>query len=178
MIKCYAKIFVVTGLFFFLAELFSDLTILPFREALGRSISTGLFFGGVLTLVMGTFHILKVRKAAGGKADGDIYSVRQERRFEVGLERSKAFTAAENYLGQTRGFSFSLKDPEAGVLEARTPFNFTTFGNILTVSLSPSEGGKTPVAVTSRPVLFITLADYGDNYTLAKETEEHLRALG
>jgi hypothetical protein len=175
MLKTYLKIFFVTGGLFFLGLLFSDITLMPFKEALINAIANGLLLGLTMSAVMGTLQILKVRKAAGSDPGRDIYSTTQEREFESGLEYPRLFAAVVHYLQKVRGFELTRNDESAGRVEARGPFNFTTFGSAVKVRLEKRAGAPTRVSVTSGPRVPTLMCDYGENYLIARGLEDHLK---
>ncbi|OGR77809.1 MAG: hypothetical protein A2X32_00075 [Elusimicrobia bacterium GWC2_64_44] len=175
MLKTYFKIFFVTGGLFFLGMLFSDLTLMPFREALISAVSSGLLFGLTMAAVLGTAQILKVRRAAAGEQGRDLYSTTQVREFESGLEYSRLFASVTHYLQKVRGFELTENDADSGRAAARSKFNFTTFGNSVTVRLEKRPGAPTLVRIVSRPLLPTLMCDYGENYRVARGLEDHLK---
>jgi len=175
MLKTYLKIFFVTGVLFFLGMLFSDLTLMPLREALINAVSSGLLFGLTMSAVLGTAQIVKVRRAAGGEKGRDLYSTTQVREFESGLEYSRLFAAVTHYLQKVRGFELTESDAEAGRAAALSRFNFTTFGNSVKVRLEKRPGAPTLVRIVSGPRLPTLMCDYGENYKIARGLEDHLK---
>ena len=176
MIKFCAKLFSFTGLVFFLGTLFSGLVMPGSRPDLIDALAGGLLFGAIMTLILGTVHYLKARKAAAGDERGDIYTTTQVREFESGLEYDRLFTTVAHYLKETAGFTLTESDHDAGRLAARTPFNFISFGSKVTVQLEKRAAGPALVRIVSKPLVITTLADYGDNLKIVKALEEHLRA--
>lgn len=176
MIKCYARIFSITGSLFFLGMLFSNLLVMPPRQALVMALADGILFGVVMSLIIGTMHAARARKAAGTETGGDIYATRQYRELESGLDQDRLFAALTQYLSGNRGFTITQKDQEAGKLTARTPFSFISLGNTVSVSLEKSPGG-TLVKILSKPSFPTVLADYGANLRIANGLRDHLRAL-
>jgi hypothetical protein len=176
MIKCYARIFSITGVLFFLGMLFSNLLVMAPRQALFTAMADGILFGIVMSLIIGTMHVSKARKAAGTETSGDIYAIRQYRELESALDPDRLFTALTQYLSKSRGFTLTQTDQGAGKLSARTPFSFMSLGNTVSVSLEKSPGG-TLVKILARPSYPTVLADYGGNLRIANELRDHLRAL-
>lgn len=178
MIKTYVKIFFVTGFLFFLGMLFSDMTLMPFRDAVINAVTSGLLFGLTLSAVLGTLQVAAARRAAAGETGRDIYAIPQVREFESRLEYGRLFAAVVHYLEKTRGFAITERDEEAGLASARAPFNFTTFGSAVKVRLQKREGAPTLVTVKSSPLLPTVMCDYAENYKIARGLEEHLRGMG
>lgn len=176
MIKSYARIFLITGAAFFLGILLSNLFIMAPRRALITALADGIIFGALMSLIIGTMHALKARKAAGGETGGDIYSTRQYRELESALDQDRLYSALTHYLSESRGFTLTETDQGAGKVAARTPFSFTSLGNSVSVSLEKSARG-TLVKILSRPSFPTVLADYGANLRIANELRDYLRAL-
>lgn len=177
MIKCYAKIFFITGSLFFLGMLFSNLSIMEFRPALANAVSLGILLGAAMALIMGTMHVVKAREAAAGEGGFDIYSVVQVRRLESTLPYDRLFDAVVHYLKGEGGCAVTGSDHDGGAVYARTPFNFTTFGSSVTVRLEKRQEGPTLVTITARPASFSILADYGENLKLARGVAAYLKGL-
>ncbi len=177
MIKYYAKVFAITGLVFFLGMYFSDLNIMPAARAFADAAANAIVFAAALSLIMGTLHVVKARKAAAGETGGDIYAVRQSRSFGSPLGRDRLFAAASGYLRGSLGCVITESDPSAGSLCGRTPIDLATFGSSVSVSFQGTPEGPTLVTVVSRPFLFFMLADYGENLRISRGLERHLRGL-
>ncbi|MDA8130572.1 MAG: hypothetical protein M0011_03600 [Elusimicrobia bacterium] len=178
MLKYYAKIFVVTGIVFFLGIFFPALNIMPARRALAEAIANAIVFATALSLIMGTLHVVKARKAAAGETGRDIYSVRQSRSFESPLGRDRLFAAASSFLKGPLRCVITESDPAAGRLAAHTPIDLATFGSSVGVRLEGTPEGPTLVTVVSKPLLFFMLADYGENLRISRAVEQQLRGLG
>ncbi len=177
MIKYYAKVFFFTGILFFVGILVTSLPGMTKRQAVIHALASGLLFGVTLALTVGTVHVLKVRKAAGGDPAADIYATTQSRTFRTALEYERLFTAVTHYLSETAGFTLTEKDYDKGRITALSPFNIITFGSRITVLLEKNPGGPAEVKIVSRPRLSTILADYGENLRIVAAFEKHLRAL-
>lgn len=176
MIKCYARIFSITGSLFFLGMLFANLLVMAPRQALVTALADGLLFGLLMALIMGTTHIVKARKAAGGEPGAGIYSIRQYLEFESVLDQERLYTALTHYLKPDRGFTVTEADQGAGRIKARTAFSFISFGNAVSVALEKSPRG-TLVKILSKPGFPTVLADYGENLRISRGLRDYLRAL-
>ncbi len=176
MLKCYARIFFITGTLFCLGIFFSDLAIMAPRAALVNAIASGLLFGLGMAVVMGTLHILKARKIAGENRAGDIYAVRQRVELRTALPYDRLYAVVGHYLSEVAGFTITEKNHEAGVIAARSGLTFKTFGSKVTAMLRKDGENATLLTLTSRPLLGTTLADYGENLKIVREAEDFLRA--
>lgn len=176
MLKCYARIFLITGTLFCLGIFFSDLAFMTLKPALVEAISSGLLFGLVMTAIMGTLHIVRARKAAGADREGDIYAVRQRAELRTALPYDRLFAVVGHYLSEVAGFTITEKNHEAGVISARSKLTFRTFGSKVTAALRKDGDSATLVTLSSRPLLGTTLADYGENLKIVREALDFLRA--
>ena len=176
MLKCYARIFLITGTLFCLGIFFSDLAFMTLRPALVNAITSGLLFGLGMTAVMGTLHIIRARKAAGADREGDIYAVRQRAELRTGLPYDRLFAVVGHYFSEVAGFTITEKNHEAGVISARSKLTFRTFGSKITATLRKDGESATLLTLTSGPLLGTTLADYGENLKIVREALDFLRA--
>lgn len=176
MLKCYARIFSITGTLFFLGMLFADLLVMAPRQALITALADGIMFGLLMALIMGTMQVLKARKAAGEERVADIYSTRQYLEFESALDQERLYTALTHYFKGERGFTIAEADQGAGRISARTPFSFISFGNTVSVALEKGPRG-TLVKILSKPAFPTVLADYGENLRIVLGLRDYLRAL-
>lgn len=175
MIKFYLKTFAVTVSLLFLGLLFSNLTMMGLRLALADAFVNGAALALVLTLVVCTLHVSRVRKAAGPNSGRDIYSFPQVREVSSRLDAERAFSVMRHYIEEVARLTVTSVDQEGGRLEARSGLTWMTFGNSLSVHVAKREGGGSHVTVSSRP-LFFALADYGESLRAADGAADHLRA--
>lgn len=175
MIKFYLKTFALTAGLLFLGLLFSNLTMMGIRLAVADAFVNGTALALVLTLLIGTFHVVRVRKAAGPNSGRDIYSFPQVREVSSRLDPERAFSVMRHYLEEVARLTVSDVDQAGGRLEARSGLTLMTFGNKVTVRVSRRESGGSHVTITSRP-LTLALADYGESLRAADAAADHLRA--
>jgi hypothetical protein len=174
MIKFYLKTLAITAALLVLGMLFGNLTMMGLRLAAADALVKGVLLASALTAVLGTLHVLNVRRAAGPNSGSDIYSVRQVREVSTRLEPDRAFAVMRHYLEGTAGLTVTSADPVAGKLEARSGLTLRTFGNKVTVSVSGREGGGARVTISSGPLVF-ALADFGESLRAADAAADHLR---
>lgn len=175
MIKFYLKTFAVTGGLLFLGLLFSNLTMMGLRLAFADAFVNGTALALALTVLIGTFHVVRVRKAAGPNSGRDIYGFPQVREISSRLDPERAFAAMRHYLEEVARLTVTSVDQEGGRLEARSGLTLLTFGTKLTVQVSKRESGGSHVTVSSRP-LTLALADYGESLRTADAAADYLRA--
>jgi len=176
MIKCYARIFLITGVLLGLGTFFSDLTMMTARMALVEAISYGLLFGLAAAVLMGTLHVFGARKTAGENREGNIYAVRQSTELRLSLPYDRLFAVVGHYLSEVAGFTITEKNHESGVIYARSRLTFKTFGCKVTATLRKDGESSTILTLVSRPLVWATLVDYGENLRIVREAEAFLRA--
>jgi len=175
MVKCYAKIFFLSGLFFFFGALYADLNLLEGREAVTVALLLGVFIGLAFSGFVGTFHIMKVRRIAGGKRARDIYSVKQESELRLPMEPDRVFTLLQQYFMQVAHFSVTGADRLGGTISGRSPMvYFRTLGNTVSASVVSDNAGGSLVRISSKPLLPAALTDFGDNLRIVMEMEKYL----
>lgn len=177
MIKTYLKIFFITGILFFVVILFSDMTLMPFREALIGAVSSGLLFGLTFAAVLGTIQIRKVRAAARGESLPGMYDTAQYREIESSLDDNALFAAVTSYLKGTCGFRITGSDQSAGRIYAQGPLNVWTIVTSVQVRLEKRDGAPTLVKIMSSPLLPTLLCDCGENYKVARGLQDHLKGV-
>ena len=177
MIGLYLRIFLYTGGLFALLDFAANQALAPGSGPLASAIK-GLAFGCVMSALLGTIHALKVRALAGGEREGDIYATRQTREVETGLAPDRAFALLSHYLKDVRKFRVIELNQEAGRIQAGTPWTIRAFGCRVLVEILKRENGAALVRITSKPALPLTLADYGENFSIASETAAFLRGSG
>ena len=176
MIKCYARIFFITGMLLGLGTFFSDLTMMTAKPAMVEAITYGLLFGITMTAIMGTLHVLGARKAAGANRAGDIYDVRQSAELRLSLPYDRLFAVVGHYLSEVAGFTITDTNHESGVISARSKLTFKTFGCKITATLRKDAESSTLLTLAARPMVWATLVDYGENLRIVREAEDFLRA--
>lgn len=177
MVKTYLKIFFITGILFFFGVLFSDMTLMPFRDSLIGAVSSGLLFGLTMSAVLGTIQIKRVRSAARGESAPGMYDTAQYREIESRLDDNALFAAVTSYLKGTCGFRITGSDQGAGRIYAQGPFNIWTFGTSVQVRIEKREGAPALVKIVSAPMLPTLLCDYGENYKVARGLQDHLKGV-
>lgn len=177
MIKTYLKIFSFAGGLLFLGMLLSDMTLMPFRDALIGALSTGLLFGLTMAAVLGTVQIVKVRAAAGGERLPGMYATTQYREIESSLGYDALFASVTGYLKGACGFRITGSDHEGGRIYAQGPLNVWTLSTSVQVRLEKREGAPTLVKIVSAPLLPTLMCDCGADYRVARGLQDHLKGV-
>lgn len=175
MIKVYLRMFLISAGLFFLWLLFQNLTNMGIRLAVADALVKGALFGIALSALIGTLHLVKVRQAAGPDSGKDIYALKQVRELRSALPHDRVFAMMRHYLEEVAKLSVTSIDTDGGRLESRSGLNFMTFGNKLTVTVRKAGDGGSEVTITARPLVFTTLADFGESLRAADGAAAYLR---
>jgi hypothetical protein len=177
MLKCYLKLFFLSGLFFFLGALYADINIMEGQNAVTEALALGAVMGLVISVALGTMHIMRVRRIAPGKRAWDIYSVKQKSELHLPLEPDRAFSLLQQYFTEVAHFNVTGADKIAGTISGRTPLvYFRTLGNSVSADVKADNAGGSLVSITSKPLLPATLTDFGDNLRIVTQIEKYLLA--
>ena len=132
---------------------------------------TGALFGTIMSLIFGTLQHQSFR---GKKADAER-SVKQSRNIELDLPIDEAFNLCLEAYTQLRRAVIRKIDRESHTIEIRTGINWLTYGEIITLHLSPIDLHTTEVVVNSRPRIKSVMIDYGRNLQNVNLIMLHLR---
>jgi hypothetical protein len=131
---------------------------LPF--AIFAGLVGGLFFGGVMTAFVWS---------RGYTTDINISQ-------DVGLDipYEEAFKKCIDAIFSL-GAKINLEDKKSGLLKARGPITWSSWGQVIEISLKKTEEGKTWVTVSSKPWLPFQISDRGENQNNIKQVVEFLK---
>ena len=118
-----------------------------------------VFFGGMMTVVIGLPHLLRARRFGVAGA----LSVNQAATATIAVPVNVAVKAAESVLARMRARSIRTTRDGVPVILARMPISFRSFGERVRVSFASTSEGSVRVDVQSRPWLRTTICDYGKN---------------
>lgn len=140
------------------------LLMFPLFIAVARKGASWIFLAGgaVLAAVVGSKHILAVKRVTG-RVDRESLRVRQRRELRVPLSSEDCLKAC----GEAVAEIVAVDVPEIvqnGGCVVHTGRTRRPWGDVVTISVAEEEGGKSStVEITSAPRLKSVLADYGDN---------------
>jgi hypothetical protein len=118
-----------------------------------RGVESGAIFGLAFSVVIGTAAVLGHRGRRGR------ISPRQELAIRLDADADSVREYAVQVLCEVSSRPASLSG-EGRRVEARTPTSWRSWGEALAVELR-TAGSATDVVISSRPVVQLTLADYG-----------------
>jgi hypothetical protein len=175
MLKCYAKIFFLSGIFFFFGALYANVNIMDGREAVGEGAALGAFAGLATAGFVGSFHIIKVRRLASGKRRGDIYSLKQVSELRLPLAPDRVFALLQQYFSEVARFNVTGADKLAGVIAGRTSMAFFKgLGNVVTAEVKSDGAEGSAVTIVSKPLLPAGFTDFGENLKIVMDMERYL----
>ncbi len=124
--------------------------------------STGLLFGGLMALILGSLHIWSVRRMPAGRSEGAL-SVHHVREVELRLSYDEAFDLCVSSLAAVRKCRILREDRSLGKIDARAGMTWKTWGDVVSLEVRRTSGDLTRVEISSRPALRTTLVDCGKN---------------
>lgn len=127
---------------------------------LSRSLILGLVLGGFTSLLLGTSHIVSVRRMPAGRGAGAL-SMHQTRTVELRLPYDQTFNLCTEAI-LLRGGALHLKNREEGKIAGKTSMN-SSWGNTVSFDIDRIGEGRTGVNISSKPSRRILLVDHGSN---------------
>lgn len=135
------------------------------------AVSVGVPFG----VVMGAFVCLADRLTLKKGSPSSAIAVEQSRSVCVAADPALLEARLEQVLQSLK--ARRRAPASSGVIEADVPWSWKSFGERLTVSMTPTNDGLVNIDVTSRPRLRTTTVDYGKNFDNVQRVCEGLLAM-
>lgn len=88
----------------------------------------------------------------------------EKSKFWVDSKPDELFQKLDNHL-KPKGWKKTLRSNSQLKLKYRIRTSFKSWGEILTIKISEVESQKSLIEITSKPILFTTLLDYGKKQT-------------
>jgi hypothetical protein len=162
----YIKLFLLTGLpFGAIMGAFAGLAIglvkgweYGLAMGLGTAVLSGLFFGGLMSAILGTMALASTSEMDPGALDVD-----QRSSVDMRGSREDVLAQVATALSNLPRVRSTDVDELAGRVEAKLGWSWRSFGEVVTATLGPEDSGHFPVRVESRPSLGATMVDYGRN---------------
>jgi hypothetical protein len=147
-------------------------------ESLARILVTsgigGLLYGAAMAIFVGRAHIRGVRNHASLMSD-EVLGVRQVRSLVLAAPVEDLFEHALQTVQALPRARITTVDRNGGVIEARVPASWKSWGELVSVRVSRTPMGETSVSIASRPSFRFTVADYGTNLGNVVAIERALR---
>jgi len=131
-----------------------------FQFAILIGLFGGFFAGGLMAIIL---------SIQGYTTDINISQ-------EVGLDvpYEEAFKKCIDAISSL-GVKINLEDKKSGLLKARGPITWSSWGQVIEISLKRTDEGKTWVKVLSRPWLPFQISDRGENQNNVKQVVEFIK---
>jgi hypothetical protein len=137
--------------------------------------ASGLFFGVVMTAILGTMHVSGVRRILANPRR-EHFDVRQQCTIEVDLPVADTLELARRAVERLPRVHMDSVDSGAGKIHAQAGMTWKSWGESIDVSIVPGSAGGSVVTVESRPAMSSTILDYGRNLenveTIARSIED------
>ncbi|WP_026690447.1 hypothetical protein [Alteribacter aurantiacus] len=119
---------------------------------------TGLSFGAIMALTLGTFNILMHKNLR--QADGRL---KQRREILVSMPYEDTFSLCEEALSMLEETTLTFVNEEEGVIRGEKETSVYSFGEKLECKVETVSDLLTRVWIESKPSYRLTLIDYGVN---------------
>lgn len=121
------------------------------------------FISGALTgLVLQTWSYFRTKRISETDEQSN-FSVKQKRNLVVLLSFNEAFELCCESISFVKSAQITSKNPVNGNIEAKTRFNFYSFGTEMIFNLKSVSKSLTEVEILTQPILKTTLIDYGQS---------------
>lgn len=180
----YLKIFLFCGILFgvfmglfYILNTYASTKSVIFSLGLGTilGVLAGLLFGLIMSLILGTLHIRSL-KAKQYPITDETIGVSHAREIKTDVPPAEALKLCASSLVDTvEGSRIVREDREAGRVEAKTPLSWRSWGEKLACDVRGESDGGSTIRVSSRPVLNLTIADYGKNLTNVENIVRYIK---
>ncbi|WP_026690895.1 hypothetical protein [Alteribacter aurantiacus] len=137
--------------------------------ALLPTVIGSVIFATIMTITLGLLHYL------GTKEEGSFNSpIKQEAKVAITFSREDAVKRCENAINSLGGASVKDVEMEKGIVRGRTGMSFRSWGEKLSCIVEETDAEKTVVTIESRPIIPITLVDYGVNKKNVNKMKEYI----
>ena len=116
-------------------------------------ISSGLFFGIVMTVILGGLHYFVGKNAA----------VNQAEKLLIPHPYEQAFNLVRTSIEDSIQGKLIASNTNTGVITAKTRMSWLSWGEKITISLEKDTDSTTNVWIQSKPFIRTTIVDYGKN---------------
>ncbi len=127
---------------------------------LANGLTVGIFYGGIMSITVGSWHLYCVRRISPKNYPEELI-VNHKRVTELQLPYDKTFDTCIKSLGEIKKCTVKKKDHSLGEISAKIGAGWSCFGEIITFKVIRGDSNHTRVEVTSKPVIWVTLADFG-----------------
>lgn len=130
-----------------------------------------IYFGGMMSLVLGTGHLIRVKYLGGNITSGGDLHVRQTRKVisAIGMQDLIGKLKLDPKL---KRMDIQERDME---LKLQSEMSLASWGETMKIKVQPEDDGLFSYEVTSVPKLKTTLVDFGQNLRNVMRVEKLLK---
>ena len=171
----YLKLFLAMGISFgiFMGIFYSFQFGFPLGMGIGMV--TGIFFGGLISLILGFLHNQSVKRISSGKYKQTL-SVHHTRHVKLRLPYDRVFDLCLESLTSIEKCKIQKEDRHEGRIIAKAVMTWKTWGDVILFKIQRISNDEIQVEVSSRPALRTTLVDYGKNLENVQKIVRFLNA--
>lgn len=128
----------------------------------GSGLITGIMFGGTMSLILSTIHIVSTKKISFPQDQSDT-SVKQTLSLDLNLSYDKAFKICLSSVDAIKRCEVTHQNYNDGIIESKAGITWKTWGDHIRFSIQKINLLKTHIEVTSKLSVSTTIVDYGKN---------------
>ncbi len=125
------------------------------------ALAAGILFGGFMAGILGSWHIISVKRKASGGSEED-YNVKQSKEIEIPVSYDTAYELCIKSLEKLKKPEIVTTDYSNGIVTAKTGITWDTFGDTVSFKLTENTESTTNIVVSSEPLSY-QVVDYGKN---------------
>ena len=157
------KIFLQTSIFFgFLMAISDFITHGDIRSGILSGLISGVIFGIIMTGIFGYWHYRSVKRKSLDDSIND-YDVKQTKEVELPVSYDKTFELCIESLNKLKKPKIKDRDYSQGTITVKTGITWDTFGDTISFKLTEVKDHNTHIKISSKPVVFFQIVDYGKN---------------
>ena len=136
-------------------------------------VTSGLLFGITMSIGLGSTHYFAIREIRSDSSNSKS-TVHQSREINLNVPIGKDHELCIESLKFIKKGKLLKNDNTNGIIEAKAGLTWKTFGDRIKFNLKKTDGHTTLIEVSSKPLLKITLVDYGKNLENVNKIEDYL----
>ena len=138
-----------------------------------NALYSGIAFGVLMSAILGTMHIKGLKKVTSKEIGFNALRVHQKKVIEIKKGYDEAYLHCLNSL-RILDVEIEEENKAAGKITAKTSLTPDSFGEFINIMLTKINSEQTKINISSKPVVKVTLIDYGKNLQNIKKMTELL----
>ena len=126
-------------------------------------LACAVFYGAIMSLVLGSLHRAAVRRLPGGQDSPKALGTEHVRRLMVEIPYDQAFDLCLASASALRNAKIDEQDRQRGQLTLKTGSSWRSFGERIDLEVTSVATDRCLVRVCSRPAVGTTMLDFGKN---------------